>query len=285
MSSASAPPVPARGSPRDVACDVLIPSFGREAELAVTLAGLAAQQGTDFGVVIADQNDGHPGWEHPAVLAMVRVLRAQGRQVRLERNLPRRGMAQQRSFLLGCSSAPRALFLDNDVWLEPGTLHRMGQALDWAGCGFIGAAVQGLSFLEDVRPVEQESFQVWDGPPQPERIRRNSPEFERWNLHNAANLVHIARRLGLPPGDWRLYKVAWVGGCVLFDRAKLDACGGFDFWPELPAGHAGEDVVAQLRVMEEFGGAGIIPSGAVHLESETTVTDRTTEAADVVLDG
>jgi hypothetical protein len=35
--------------------------------------------------------------------------------------------------------------------------------------------------------------------------------------------------------------------------------------------------------MEEFGGAGILPSGAVHLESPTTVTERRVEAFDVVL--
>jgi hypothetical protein len=271
------------GTRREERLDVLIPSYGRSAELAVTLSGLAAQAGVDFGVVIADQNDGAAGWEHPAAMAMVRVLRAQGRPVRLERNLPRRGMAQQRSFLLSRSSAAMVLYLDNDVWLEPDTLHRMVEALAWAGCGFIGSAVQGLSFLQDVRPAEQEPFELWDGRPRPERVRRNGPGFERWTLHNAANLVHVARALRLPPGGWRLYKVAWVGGCVLFDRAKLLACGGFAFWPELPPGHAGEDVVAQFRVMEAYGGAGIIPSGAVHLESETTVTDRSTEAADVVL--
>jgi hypothetical protein len=35
--------------------------------------------------------------------------------------------------------------------------------------------------------------------------------------------------------------------------------------------------------MEKFGGAGILPSGAVHLESPTTVTDRRVEAYTVVL--
>ena len=263
---------------------VLIPSYGREAELAVTLAGLAAQGGVDFSVVIADQNDGSAGWEHPAVDAMVRILRTQDHEVRLERNLPRRGMAQQRSFLLSCATAERVLFLDNDVWLAPGALERMSQGMDWGRCGFIGAAVQGLSFLEDRRPGEEQPFELWQHPPTPERIRPDSDEFGRWTLHNAANLSHIARDLGIGPDQWRLYKVAWVGGCVLFDRAKLEASGGFDFWEQLPKGHAGEDMVAQLQVMERFGGAGIIPSGAVHLESETTVTDRSTEAVDVVLD-
>ena len=70
---------------------------------------------------------------------------------------------------------------------------------------------------------------------------------------------------------------------MLYRRDALLDCGGFEFWRELPPGHAGEDVVAQLKVMERYGGAGILPSGAVHLESPTTVTDRSTEASDVIL--
>ncbi|MET1153534.1 glycosyltransferase [Arthrobacter sp.] len=264
--------------------DVLVPSYGREAELAVTLAGLASQDGPAFSVVISDQTDGAPAWEHTAVAAMARVLEAQGRPIRLERHLPRRGLAEQRDFLLRQATAELVLFLDNDVWLEPGMLAMLTAAIRQEGCGFIGAAVQGLSFLDDVRPEEQEPFELWDGPVQPERIRRSDPRFGRWQLHNAANLTHIAAQLGIPDGGWRLYKIAWVGGCVLYRRDALLDCGGFEFWQELPPGHAGEDVVAQLKVMERYGGAGILPSGAVHLESPTTVTDRSTEALDMVLD-
>jgi GT2 family glycosyltransferase len=263
--------------------EVLVPSYGREAELAVTLSGLAAQDGPGFSVVISDQSDGAPAWEHPAVAAMTRVLEAQGRPVRLEQHLPRRGLAEQRDFLLSLATAELVLFLDNDVWLEPGMLTRMTAAIRQEGCGFVGAAVQGMSFLDDVRPGEQEPFELWDGPVLPERIRRSDERFARWQLHNAANLTHIAAELGIPDGGWRLYKIAWAGGCVLYRRDALLDCGGFEFWRELPPGHAGEDVVAQLKVMERYGGAGILPSGAVHLESPTTVTDRSTEAADVVL--
>lgn len=117
----------------------------------------------------------------------------------------------------------------------------------------------------------------------PERVRRDDPSFGRWALHNAANLTHAAAELNLAPEDWRLYKVAWVGGCVLFDRDALVDCGGFGFWDQLPVDLAGEDVAAQWRVMERYGGAGILPSGAVHLESPTTVPYRETDAADVVL--
>lgn len=70
------------------------------------------------------------------------------------------------------------------------------------------------------------------------------------------------------------YKVAWVGGCVLYDAVKLRAAGGFEFWREVPEEHAGEDVLAQLRVMKRYGGCGLIPSGAYHQEVQTTVTNR-----------
>jgi hypothetical protein len=67
---------------------------------------------------------------------------------------------------------------------------------------------------------------------------------------------------------------------VLYDRAALVAAGGYDFWDRVPENHAGEDVAAQLRVLARSGGAGIIPSGAYHLESPTTVPDRDMECFD-----
>jgi hypothetical protein len=69
---------------------------------------------------------------------------------------------------------------------------------------------------------------------------------------------------------------------VLYRRDALVECGGFDFWPDLPVQHAGEDVAAQWRVMERFGGVGLVPSGAVHLEAPTTIEDRSTDATDIV---
>ncbi|MDN3309397.1 glycosyltransferase family A protein [Microbacterium oryzae] len=269
--------------PARPAVDVLIPSAGRASALAVTLAGLAAQDDPTFRVVVSDQSDDGAAAVDPAVQAMVRVLRAQGRPVEVVAHLPRRGMAEQRQFLLEQAGAPRVLFLDDDVWLEPGALARLDAALTEAACGFVGYAVQGLSYLADVRPHERTTFEPW-GPDgvRPERIRRGSPGFDRWPLHNAANLAHEAAERGLSDDDRLAYRIAWVGGCVLFDRQALEAAGGFDFWPRLPVAHAGEDVAAQWRVMETAGGAGVLPSGAVHLEAPTTIVDRRVEATDVV---
>jgi GT2 family glycosyltransferase len=266
-----------------VAVDVLVPTCDRPAELAVTLAGLAGQPDPSFRVVVSDQSTDAPAWEHPAAAAMVRVLEAQGRPVTLLRHLPRRGLAEHRQFLLDQSTAPKCLFLDDDIWLEPGALERLSQALDELGCGFVGMAPQGLSYLDDRRPEQTAGFEAWDGPVTAERIRPGTPGFERWPLHNAANLSHLSADLSLAPGEWLPYRVAWLGGCVLFRREALNDAGGFRFWPSLPVDHAGEDVVAQWEVMERYGAAGILPSGAVHLESPTTVTDRRVEAYDVVL--
>jgi len=212
---------------------------------------------------------------------MVRVLQAQGRPVRMLRHQPARGMAEQRDFLLGRSNARLVLFLDDDVWLEPGMLRRLTAAIDTLHCGFVGAAVQGLSYLDDERPHEREAFEAWQGPVAPERMRQDAPGFDRWRLHNAANLLHQQALIGLPDDGWLAYKIAWLGACVLYDRAKLVDCGGFGFWPQLPREHSGEDVVAEWRVMERYGGAGILPTGAVHLESPTTIEDRRVDAPDV----
>lgn len=266
----------------EVDVDVLIPTRNRPSELAVTLAGLAAQDGPAFRLVVSDQSDESAAWENGPVKAVLRILRAQGTRIELVRHLPRRGLAEHRQFLLEMAEADKALFLDDDVWLEPGALARMSEALDELDCGFVGMAPQGLSFLGDRRPSQTSGFAPWQGPVTPEQVRPQRAEFQRWPLHNAANLSHLSAELGLQRGQWIPYKVAWIGGCTLYRRQALEEAGGFRFWSELPADHSGEDVAAQWKVMEKFGGAGILPSGAVHLEAPTTVPNRPVEAFDVV---
>jgi GT2 family glycosyltransferase len=263
--------------------DVLIPTFRRASSLAVTLAGLVGQTQPGFRVVVSDQTgDGPPSIEAPEVLSVVGVLRLTGREVELRRHLPRRGMAEHRAFLLGLARAPYALFLDDDVLCEGDLLERLLRAIRDAACGFVGAGLIGPSFAADRRPDEQLAFEPWPGNRvRPELVEPGSGSWSRYRLHNAANLHHLRERAeartGDRPGD-TLYKVAWIGGCVLYDVAKLRASGGFDFWRDLPASHAGEDVLAQLRVMQRFGGAGLFPSGAYHLELPTTIPDREVDA-------
>ena len=98
---------------------------------------------------------------------------------------------------------------------------------------------------------------------------RRAREWERWQLHRAANLHHVAQ--SLPPGTWRRYKVAWVASCILYDRGKLEAVGGFTFWPRLPRYHSGEEVLVQNLLMRRWGGCGMVPSGTYYSQVPTTV--------------
>jgi glycosyltransferase involved in cell wall biosynthesis len=258
------------------ALSILIPTYNRPAALAVTLAGLAAQNWRDFELVVSDQ--GEPAAETAGeVQTVLRLLRARGHRVSLHRHLPRRGMAEQRAFLLAQAQAPLALFLDDDVLLEPDLLSRLFAAIDDERCGFVGCGLIGLSYLHDERP-HQQAIEFWDGPVHPEVVRPDSAAWARHHLHSAANLWHAQRRLGITAARQRKYKVAWIGGCVLYDVAKLQAVGGFDFWRELPTAHCGEEVLAQLRLLARYGGCGIIPSGAYHQELPTTVPDRRCDA-------
>jgi GT2 family glycosyltransferase len=263
--------------------EVLVPTFQRPVELATTLAGLAAQD-HPFDVLVSDQSDGPASFETAPAQAMLRVLAAGGHGVRTVRHLPRRGLAEHRAALLSRSVADFVLFCDDDVWLEPGTVARLHAAILELRCGVVGGAMQGLSYLDDERPDELAPFERWEGRPIPEDVGPDTRAWRRWTLHNAANPAHLARRHVRPGEPWVPYKIAWVAGCVMFDRAALVEVGGFDFWRELPVEHVGEDVLAQRRVIERFGGAGILPSGAVHLESPTTIPERPL-AADTLLGG
>jgi hypothetical protein len=198
-------------------------------------------------------------------------LECQGYDVDAVRHLPRRGLAEHRSFLLSQAEAPYVLFLDDDLLIEKEVIARLLHAIEAQECGFVGAAPIGLSYRDDVRP-EQQAYEL------SEQVTPSGPGWQRHALHNAANLLHVQEKLGLGPGDCVPYKVAWVGGCVLYDRRKLLASGGFDFWPELPPEHCGEDVLAQMNVMQRFGGCGIMPSGVYHQELPTTVSDRSCDA-------
>ena len=124
-------------------------------------------------------------------------------------------MAGLHAFLLAQARAACCLFVDPDVILEPGLIGRLHAMLVEQRCGFVGSAVHGLD--DGVSLCHGQSWRC-------QRMQRTCA-----------------------------CRAAPIDGCVLFDTARLRAVGGFDFWPSLPPGHCGEDVLAQLRVMERFG--------------------------------
>jgi glycosyltransferase involved in cell wall biosynthesis len=262
--------------------DVLIPTRDRPAALAVTLAGLAAQTVSGFRVVISDQS-GTPVCADPLAAAALRILEHRGQPAELLRHVPARGLAEQRQFLLEQAGRRFALYVDDDVWLEPDAIEVLLSAMGELACGFVGFALHGLSYKDDLRPDELAPYEEWGREVRPERVRRGGSAWRRHTLHNASNPLHLAEKTA-SDRPWWAYKVAWIGGCVLYDRARLVECGGFEFWRSVPRRHAGEDVVAELRVMERYGGAGLLPSRAYHLELPTTVVDRSAECYDYVLE-
>jgi GT2 family glycosyltransferase len=257
--------------------NILIPTYKRLKALAVTLTSLYYQNEKKFDVVIADQSSDDSIEKDNSIKTLRRLFQLQGNTVMIAKNVPRRGMAQQRQFLLEQSQAKYSLFLDDDLVLDSYVVRNMKQTIEQKECGFVGCAVIGLSYERDVRP-HQQRIEVWEDKVKPEKILPQSDEWQRYELHNAANIYHIEQKLHASAEAPIPYKVAWVGGCVMYDTEKLKDVGGFDFWKELPDNHCGEDVLAQLRVMKKYGGCGIIPSGVYHQELETTVPDRTVNA-------
>jgi GT2 family glycosyltransferase len=255
--------------------DVLIPTYRRKTGLAMVLTSLLGQTFRDFDVVVSDQTPAGDRYsDSPEIETVVGALRWRGHNVRLLQHLPPRGLAEHRQFLLSQAGSPYVHFLDDDLVLEPEIMERMVRVIEREECGFVGCPAAGLGFLDDVRPHEQ-NIEFWHGPVKPEQITPASIPWERHRVNNAANPLHIERRLGLRAKDEPLrYRVAWVGANVLYDRAKLLEVGGFSWWDRLPPNHAGEEAVAQFLLLQAFGGCGILPAGTYHIGLPTTVPDR-----------
>lgn len=262
--------------------DVLIPTYRRPDALAVTLTSLSGQTYPAMRLVVSDQTEDPRALQrHGPLQAVLRVLLVGGTPVEVHRHMPRRGLAEHRQYLLDQAGSPYALFLDDDLVLDPGVVARLVRIIREQRCGFTGAACIGLSHLHDVRPDEQH-VELWDEPVQPETIEPRTAAWERYRLHNAANLFHVERSLGATDERPLAYKIAWCPGCVLFDTGVLREAGGFSFWRDLPTQHTGEDVLAQIRVMATAGGCGVMPSGVYHQELPTTVPVRTVDAPQVL---
>lgn len=271
--------------------DVLIPTFRRPLGLAVTLAGLLGQTYRDFDITIADQTPEPEAYiDTPELRTVIDALRWHGHRVTLLTNRPARGMAHQRQFLLDHAGAPYVQYLDDDLLLEPQVIARMMSVIEAERCGFVGAPAAGLAWMGDERP-HQQNLEPWDGRVRPEPITPETIPWDRHLVNNAANPLHLeARHLGAPaarepgPGAVVRYRVAWVGGNLLYDREKLLDVGGFSFWDRLPPNHAGEEVLVQFMLVRYHGGCGVLPSGTYHLGLETTVPDRRHNAASLFAD-
>ncbi|GAC1388340.1 MAG: glycosyltransferase family A protein [Ktedonobacteraceae bacterium] len=264
--------------------DVLIPTCRRKTGLAMVLTSLLGQTWTNFNIVISDQTEENEAYlDSIEIQTVVRALRWHGHQVTLHRHLPRRGLAEQRQFLLEQSQARYVHFLDDDVLLEPQVMQRMLHVLKEEQCGFVGCPATGLQHLNDVRP-HQQHIELWEDSVTPEPFDIDTVPWERHLINNAANPLHLEQRL-VNAGHPVRYKIAWVGGAnVLYNREKLLSVGGFSWWHRLPPEHAGEEVVVQFLLIRRYGGCGILPSGTYHLGLPTAVENRARNATELFAD-
>src|SRR5579883_2311321 len=171
--------------------DILLPTCNRLLSLTMTLSGVAAQTLRDMRVVVADQSE-QPAQNEQVVQTLRRVIEARGGSIAWHTRPQIHGIAEQRDFLLRQATAEAVLYLDDDVFMEPWVVERLLQTLREQRCGFVGAFPAGLSHRDDVRP-EQQIVEWWDGPVQPEVVEPDSPRWERWQLHRAANLYHASQ--------------------------------------------------------------------------------------------
>ncbi len=252
------------------AVDILLPTCNRLSSLIMTLSGVAAQTLRDLHVIVSDQSASSV-LDEQVVQTLRRVIEVRGGSVEWHTRPQVHGIAEQRDFLLKRAAADAVLYLDDDVLMEPWVVERLLHTLHSERCAFVGAFPAGLSHRDDVRP-EQQIVDFWDGPVQPEVVNPGTSEWERWQLHRAANLYHASQRLA--PGEFRLYKVAWIASCILYDREKLLEVGGFSFWSRLPRFHSGEEVLVQNLLMRRWGGCAIMPSGTYYSQVPTTVLNE-----------
>ena len=240
--------------------EVAVPEAWTPDGLATTLASLASQRYPAFSVASARP----PGEGSSSPIAgIAAILEARGHPVRLIEVPAAATPGRRRQALLDAAAAPYVLVIDDGVFLEPDLLGRLVAAIRATGCGFVGSAVIDLRYRGDHRP-DEEAIEFWDGPVRAEDVKVGSPAWARRRVHRGANLEHLRERL--PRTRDRLYRIADIRGCVLYDAATLRAGGGFAALdPDHDSVPVSLEAATQLRLLAHAGGAGLFPSGAYRI--------------------
>ena len=259
--------------------DVIVPGAWSSDGLATALASLASQRYPAFRVAAARPPNDDGG---SSVRGIAAVLEARGHAVTLHDLSTGPTAGHRRQALLELATAPYVLLVDDGIYLEPDLLGRLVAAIRSTRCGVIGSAVVDLRYRHEHHPEEQ-AIEFWDGPVRAEDVQPGTRAWSRRHLHRGANLEHLRERL--PRTRDRLYRIADIQGCVLYDRAELVAIGGFSGPGEREqARPLSLEAAAQLRVLGRSGGAGLFPSGAYRIVPGQAPQDSSWEASREVAD-
>jgi len=222
--------------------DILFSAETSPAAVICSLSGIAGQTQSQFRLIVA----GTPELQaNPIIQSLVRVIEARGATVDWFARPAGEALSERRAFLLAHATAQAVLVLDDTVWLAPATLRDLLTAQEQYGGGFVGAFPHDLSRMPAYPTPRAVLF---DGPAQP-HLPESDPAAA---LHQGSNVYDLGLRV--PPGAVYPYAVRSIDGCVLYDRALLERVGGF--------GDTGQHAEAQLRLLEQAGGYGVVPSGA-----------------------
>jgi len=85
--------------------NILIPTYKRSEALAATLTSLYYQSEKNFDIIIADQSPSDEIEKDNSIQTTIRLFETKRNHITILKNLLRKGMAQQRQFLLEHSHA------------------------------------------------------------------------------------------------------------------------------------------------------------------------------------
>lgn len=238
--------------------DILLMTCNRLPSLIACLSGIAGQSVANFRLIVSDGSE-QPARDSETVRSLLRIITARGATVTWF-DRPRFEPAPEAAFLLGQASAEYVLLIEDNAWLAPQTLQKLLDTIQEQQCGFVGAQPDALVENSD-RSSGGKHFDLWDGSVQPEAIEPGQREWLRERLNQNSTFTNLSLRV--PPGQQYMYKIAFATGAVLYHRQKLSSVGGFSS-VETNSGFPSSTAAAQNRLMRQYGGCSLLPSGVYH---------------------
>jgi hypothetical protein len=155
--------------------------------------------------------------------------------------------------------------MDDDLILESYVISNMRKAIAEEGYGFVGSALIGLSYRNDVRP-HQQYIEFWEGRVQPEYIVPFSRSWNRYLLHNVAKSLACPAEIPAQPSHGAKVQSGMGGRMRAVRYPHAEKRGRVFFLETASLQTCGEDVLAQLRetIRRFCAGRSVSPGSGSH---------------------